>query len=126
MIYTITLNPALDRTLYVKKIQYDDSSRIEREQRYAGGKGIDVSRVLTTLGADNKALGFVGGFAGEELEGRLLNKGISSDFIGISGESRTNIIVNDMSTETQIVFSARGTEITPHALMQLIHKVANY
>ncbi len=50
MIYTITLNPALDRTLYVKRIQYDDSNRIEKEQRYAGGKGIDVSRVLTTLG----------------------------------------------------------------------------
>ena len=125
MIYTITLNPALDRTLYVKKIQYDDSSRIEKEQRYAGGKGIDVSRVLTILGVDNKALGFVGGFAGEELEGRLLNKGISSDFISISGETRTNIIVNDISTGTQTVFSARGPEITPHALMQLIHKVEN-
>ena len=74
MIYTITLNPALDRTLYVKKIQYDDSSRIEKEERYAGGKGIDVSRVLTTLGIGNKALGFVGGCTGEELEGRLLNE----------------------------------------------------
>lgn len=76
MIYTITLNPALDRTLYVKKIQYDDSSRIEKEERYAGGKGIDVSRVLTTLGIGNKALGFVGGCTGEELEGRLLNEGV--------------------------------------------------
>ncbi len=46
MIYTIALNPALDRTFRVKKIQYDDSSRIEKEQRYAGGKGIDVSREL--------------------------------------------------------------------------------
>ena len=123
MIYTITLNPALDRTLYVKKINYDDSVRIEKEQRYAGGKGIDVSRVLTILGVDNKALGFVGGFAGEELEGRLLNKGISSDFISISGETRTNIIINDISTKTQTVFSAKGPSITPHALMQLIHKV---
>ena len=125
MIYTITLNPALDRTLYVKKIQYDDSSRIEKEERYAGGKGIDVSRVLTTLGIGNKALGFVGGCTGEELEGRLLNEGVSSNFISISGETRTNIIVNDMSTGTHTVFSARGPEITPHALMQLIHKVEN-
>ena len=125
MIYTITLNPALDRTLYVKKMKYDDSIRIEKEQRYAGGKGIDVSRVLTILGVENKALGFVGGFAGEELEGRLLNDGISSDFISISGETRTNIVVNDISAETQTVFSARGPEITPHALMQLIHKVEN-
>lgn len=123
MIYTITLNPALDRTLWVEKIQPDDSNRIEREQRYAGGKGIDVSKVLTTLGVSNKALGFVGGFAGEELEGRLLNEGITSDFISISGETRTNIIVNDMNKGTQTVFSATGPEINPHALMQLVHKV---
>jgi 6-phosphofructokinase 2 len=123
MIYTITANPALDRTLWVEKIQPDDSNRIEREERYAGGKGVDVTKVLTTLGVSNKALGFIGGFAGEELEGKLLNEGIISDFIRISGETRTNIIVNDMSTGTQTVFSARGPEINPHALMQLIHKV---
>jgi len=81
--------------------------------------------VLTTLGVSNKALGFVGGFAGEELEGRLLNEGITSDFINISGETRTDIIVNDMSTGNQTVFSARGPEINPHELMQLIHGVEN-
>ena len=123
MIYTITLNPALDRTLWVEKIQPDESNRIEREQRYAGGKGIDVSKVLVTLGVSNKALGFVGGFAGEELEGRLLNEGLTTDFIRISGETRTNIIVNDMSTATQTVFTARGPEINPHELMKLIQRV---
>jgi 6-phosphofructokinase 2 len=123
MVYTITLNPALDRTLWLEKIQPDESNRIEKEQRYAGGKGIDVSKVMKTLGVSNKALGFVGGFAGEELEGRLLNEGISCDFIRISGETRTNIIVNDMSTGSQTVFSASGPEIKSYELMQMIHKV---
>lgn len=123
MVYTITLNPALDRTLWLKKIQPDESNRIEKEQRYAGGKGIDVSKVLTTLGMSNRTLGFVGGFAGEELEGRLLNEGISCDFIRISGETRTNIIVNDMSTGSQTVFSASGPEIKSYELMKMIHKV---
>jgi 6-phosphofructokinase 2 len=123
MVYTITLNPALDRTLRVEKIQPDESNRIEKEQRYAGGKGIDVSKVMKTLGVSNKALGFVGGFAGEELEGRLLNEGVSCDFIRISGETRTNIIANDMSTGMQTVFSASGPEIKPYELMQMIHKV---
>jgi 6-phosphofructokinase 2 len=123
MVYTITLNPALDRTLWVQEIQPDESNRIEREQRYAGGKGIDISKVMKTLGVSNKALGFVGGFAGEELEGRLLNEGIICDFIRISGETRTNIIVNDMSTGMQTVFSASGPEIKPYELMQMIHKV---
>src|SRR4030042_4387357 len=123
MVYTVTLNPALDRTLWVKRIKPDDSNRIEKEERYAGGKGIDVSKVLTTFGVNNMALGFVGGFAGEELEGRLLNEGISCDFIRISGETRTNIIVNDMSTGMQTIFSASGPEIKPYELMKMIHKV---
>ncbi len=62
----------------MEKIRPDDSNRIARELRYAGGKGIDVSRVLTTLGVVNRALGLVGGFAGEELEGRLLNERIAT------------------------------------------------
>jgi 6-phosphofructokinase 2 len=123
MIYSVTLNPALDRTLWVKKILPDESNRIEREERYAGGKGIDVSRVLTTLGVRNRAIGFVGGFTGEELEGRLLNEGIECDLFRISGETRTNIIVNDIGTGSQILFSDRGPEIRPYELMQMIHKV---
>jgi 6-phosphofructokinase 2 len=123
MVYTITLNPALDRTIWVKKIKADDSNRIQQEERYAGGKGIDVSKVLTTLKVLNKALGFIGGFAGEEVEGRLLNEGISCDFIRISGETRTNIVVNDMSNRKQTVYSASGPEIRPYELMRIIHKV---
>jgi len=89
MVYTITLDPALDRTIWVKKIEADDSNRIDREERFADGRGVDVSKVLTTLEVRNNALGFIGGFAGEEVEGRLLNQGISCDFIKISGETRT-------------------------------------
>lgn len=123
MIYTITLNPALDRNIWIEKVRYDDSNRIQKEERYAAGKGIDVSRVLTTLGIRNKALGFVGGFDGEELEGRLLNEGIGCDFIRISGETRTNIIINDLGKESQTIFSARGPEIKPYELIQIIHKI---
>jgi len=122
MIYTVSLNPALDRMLWIGKIDPDDSNRIEKEEKYAGGKGIDVSRVLTEFGVSNKALGFAGGFAGEELEGRLLNEGISCDFVRISGETRTNIIVNER-TGNQIVFNAKGPEIKPYELMQIIHKI---
>jgi 6-phosphofructokinase 2 len=126
MIYSITFNPALDRTLWVENIKPDDSNRVEREERYAGGKGIDVSRVLTTLGVMNKALGFIGGFTGEELEGRMLNQGVACDFVRISNETRTNIIVTDITRGTQTVFSASGPEIEPYELMQMIHKVEKF
>lgn len=125
MIYTITLNPALDRTIWIKGINPDDCNRIETEQLYAGGKGIDVSKVLTKFGVKNKALGFVGGFAGEELEGLLINEGVACDFVRIAGRTRTNIIVNDMSANTQTLFNAKGPTITAYELMLIIHKIEN-
>ena len=123
MIYTITLNPALDRTIWVEKMQYDDSNRIEKEERFAGGKGIDVSKVLTVLGVSNRALGFIGGFTGDELEGRLVNEGIQCDFTGIPCETRTNIVINNTGTGSQTFFSARGPGVRPYELMQMVHKV---
>ena len=123
MIYTITLNPALDRNLWIESVRTDDSNRIQKEERYAAGKGIDVSRVLKTLGVRNNALGFVGGFDGEEMEGRLINEGISCTFTKISGETRTNIVINDMEKESQTIFSAPGPEIMPFELMRIIQQV---
>ncbi len=126
MIYTITLNPALDRTIWINKTTPDDCNRIENEQMYAGGKGIDVSKVLTSFGVKNKALGFVGGFAGQELEGMLINEGVACDFVRISGRTRTNIIINDHETGRQSLYNARGPEITAYELMQIIHKVEDF
>ncbi len=123
MIYTITLNPALDRTLWIDKIRDDVSNRILEEHSFAGGKSIDVSRVLKNLGVDNTALGFVGGFAGRELEGRLLNVGVQSDFVRVSGETRTNIIIHENETGKQVNFNARGPEIRPSEIMQLVEQI---
>lgn len=126
MIYTITLNPALDRSIWINATAPDDCNRIEDEQLYAGGKGVDVSKVLTSFGVTNKALGFVGGFAGEELEGMLINEGIACDFVRISGKTRTNIIINDMAGGNQTLYNARGPEISAYELMHLIHKVEDF
>jgi len=123
MIYTITLNPALDRTIWIDRIRDDVSNRILDECSYAGGKSIDVSKVLKNLGMDSIALGFVGGFAGRELEGRLLNEGIQSDFIRVAGETRTNIILHEKETGRQLAFNARGPEIRPSEIMQLVEQL---
>ena len=55
-VYTLALNPAIDRTFWVDRIDYDESNRVKQECRYPGGKGIDVSRVLTSLGVPNVAM----------------------------------------------------------------------
>lgn len=123
MIYTVTLNPALDRTIYVDRLSLTEPNRIQREERYAGGKGIDVSRALAALGVESVALGLVGGFDGKEFEGRLLNEGIACDFTRISGETRTNIVVEDLSTDQETPLLARGPEVQPFELVDFVAKL---
>ena len=93
MIYTITLSPSLDRIINVEELIYDDVNKIEEERRRAAGRGIDVSRVIRELGGQSIALGFIGGYDGLELEGRLINEGVTCNFTRINSETRTNNIV---------------------------------
>ena len=80
MIYTVTLNPALDRFIVVEQLLAEDTTRILSETAYAAGKGINVSRVIRELGGHSVALGLVGGYEGLQLEGLLINAGVMSDF----------------------------------------------
>jgi 6-phosphofructokinase 2 len=120
LIYTVTLNPALDRTLHVESLVPGQSTRIRSEARFAGGKGIDVSRALREMGSDNVALGLVGGFDGKELEGRLLLSGVACRFTRIANETRTNIIIQDESSGTETALLARGPEVQPPELMDFL------
>ena len=120
MIYTVTLNPALDRTLNVESLAPGQSTRIRSEARFAGGKGIDVSRALREMGSDNIALGLVGGFDGKELEGRLLLTGVACRFTHIANETRTNIIIQDESNGAETALLARGPEVQPSELMDFL------
>lgn len=116
MLYTITLNPALDRTIWLDHLQDDINNRIEREERFPGGKGIGVSRVLTALGVYNCALGFAGGFHGAELEARLLEGGIQCNFTPIEEETRSNIVIHERSTGRQLLLSSKGPRIFPQEI----------
>jgi 6-phosphofructokinase 2 len=120
VIYTVTLNPALDRTLHVESLAPGQSTRIRSEARFAGGKGIDVSRALREIGSDSIALGLVGGFDGKELEGRLLLTGVACRFTHIANETRTNIIIQDESNGTETALLARGPEVQPSELMDFL------
>jgi 6-phosphofructokinase 2 len=123
MIYTITLNPALDRTIEIDGLKADDANRIVGEARYAGGKGIDCSRVIEELGGESTALGFIGGYDGLELEGRLINEGIICEFTRIGGQTRTNIIIVDHKKKTQIILNAAGPAITPAEIGLFFQKI---
>jgi 1-phosphofructokinase family hexose kinase len=123
MIYTVTLNPALDRTVAVKQLLEDDTNRILSEHYYAGGKGIDVSRVIRELGGLSIALGLVGGYDGLHLEGLLINAGVMTDFTKISGETRTNIIIKEQATGRQLAISATGPDVSATEIGQFYQHV---
>ena len=78
MIYTITFNPALDYVIQNRNIKIGEINRAEEEHILAGGKGINVSIILKTLGIDTTALGFIAGFVGEEIERKVKKYGIKT------------------------------------------------
>ena len=86
MIYTVTVNPALDYVLQLEKVNRGEVNRTNNDSFLAGGKGINVSQILNQLNVDNTAWGFVGGFTGKELVRQLNQKRIESDFVTISDE----------------------------------------
>jgi len=122
MIYTVTLNPALDRAVFVERLLEDDTTRIVSETLYAAGKGIDVSRVIRELGGQSVAMGMVGGYDGLQLEGLLINAGVMTNFTRIAGETRTNIILKEEKTGHQHVISAAGTATAQTSGTELCHR----
>lgn len=101
MIYTVTLNPSLDYMVEVPAFQLRKTNRTDNESLKAGGKGINVSLLLKNLGLKSTALGFVGGFIGEEILRQLDEQGITHYFIKVAeGNSRINVkLINEEGTE---------------------------
>lgn len=101
MIYTVTLNPSLDYIISVDQLHIGTVNRACCDQILPGGKGINVSIVLTNLGVDNTALGFLGGFTGTKIENDLVQLGCNTEFIWIDDEiSRINVkIKSEQETE---------------------------
>lgn len=95
MIYTCTLNPALDKMGYVEKIQLNQMNRLAHIENDAGGKGINVSRDIKALNHKSVAVGFLGGSAGTFIEMLLRREDIDHHMIEILGNTRTNLKVFD-------------------------------
>ncbi len=112
MIYTITLNPALDHYMETADLRVDDANRVQAECLFAGGKGIDVSRAIRHLGGDSMALGFIGGHNGQILVDMLKAEGVTPYFTPISQETRRDIIINRVRRGGQTLLNARGPAVT--------------
>lgn len=121
MVYTVTFNPAVDYIVHTKELRAGATNRSDSEEIYFGGKGINVSIVLSELGVKSKALGFVAGFTGAAIERGVSEKGIDADFVHLSGGfSRINVkIKSDEETE----LNGQGPKIPDEAVQQLFAKL---
>ncbi|MDU5261432.1 MAG: 1-phosphofructokinase [Clostridium celatum] len=121
MIYTITFNPALDYIVKMDEFNLGHVNRSNNEFVYAGGKGINVSIVLNNLEVKSKALGFIAGFTGDEIERRVREFGCDTDFIKLKeGMSRINVKIK-ADVESEI--NGGGPEISAEALEELYGKL---
>ncbi len=120
MIYTVTLNPSIDYIVEVDEFHLDHLNRIDRESKFPGGKGINVSRVLNTNGIENKALGFIGGFTGGFIESVLVNEGVQTDFVHVNEDSRINI---KLKTGEETELNGLGPTLTAENLEDLYSKL---
>lgn len=123
MIYTLTLNPSLDYVMELTSLVPGSMNRASKTHLYPGGKGINVSAVLTELGMENTALGFIAGFTGDELERRLNALGLKTGFTRLaSGLTRINVKLPGSAT-TEI--NAPGPEVSKKDLEDMTVRLTN-
>lgn len=121
MVYTLTMNPAVDYLIYLDELCPGEIQRAKREGIYFGGKGINVSRVLTALGTENVALGFLAGFTGRAIADGLTAEGIRTDFCFLpSGMTRINVKLRH-GTETDV--NCTGADVPAKAMEELYGKL---
>ena len=121
MIYTITFNPALDYIMNIDNLQLGAVNRSKSEKILSGGKGINVSLVLTNLGVENTALGFVAGFTGKNIEDIINASGCKTDFVYLKeGLSRINVKIMS-KPETEI--NGNGPCISEDDVKKLYEKL---
>lgn len=121
MIYTVTFNPSLDYVVQVEHLELGKVNRTTTEHIYPGGKGNNVSVILSNLGHQSKALGFKAGFTGEQMEKMLQEFGCFTDFIPLEqGMTRINVKVKS-DEESEI--NGQGPVISKDAIHTLYDKL---
>lgn len=123
MIYTVTFNPSIDYIVDVKNFELGSVNRTSTELMFPGGKGINVSMVLSNLGFENTALGFLAGFTGKSVQKMLEVNGVNADFIEVEeGLTRINVKIRAQQ-ESEI--NGMGPAIKESDIEKLYEKLDN-
>ncbi len=116
MIYTVTLNPSIDYIVRLDQVQVGSVNRMDSDDKFAGGKGINVSRVLKRLDIPNTATGFIGGFTGKFITDTLAEEEIETRFVQVAEDTRINVKIK-ADQETEI--NGTGPNVEPAQLEEL-------
>ncbi len=122
MIVTVTLNPAIDRTFFVRGFSWNRTIRASQTVLGMGGKATDASWVLGELGYANTAMGFAAGATGRQMERMLQARGCRTDFTWVEGETRTNIVVISMEGKGQSTLVSEGLSINKSDIQTFSNK----
>lgn len=125
MIVTVTMNPAIDKTVDIDLLEQGGLNRIKHVEVDAGGKGINVSKTIKELGGTSIAAGFLAGHAGALIENVLKEYGIKTDFITVDGETRTNLKVVETSGEVTEL-NEPGPIVTEAHVEELLKRLDSY
>ncbi|MFD2829516.1 1-phosphofructokinase [Corticicoccus populi] len=120
MIYTVTFNPSVDYIVRLSELEEGELNRSNQTEKFPGGKGINVSRIVKEHGKETLALGFIGGFTGEFIKDELNLRSIQHDFVEVEGDTRINVKLKT-SVETEI--NASGPVITEENIQSLINQI---
>ncbi|MCX7710157.1 MAG: 1-phosphofructokinase [Clostridia bacterium] len=123
MIITITLNPAVDKTVEIIDFEVGTVNRVSTTRLDAGGKGINVSKVVRSLGGNSRATGILGGTTGSFIKEAMDRLGIENDFLFIEGETRTNLKVVDSKRKTNTDINEPGPSIASSDIEALKQKI---
>ncbi|WP_075858936.1 1-phosphofructokinase [Carboxydothermus pertinax] len=108
LVFTVTLNPAVDKTVTVEKLIVGGVNRVQELRIDPGGKGINVARVLNNFGTEVAAFGLIAGHQGRFIQSKLEGEGIKTYFINVPGETRTNLKIVDMASTTTTEINEPG------------------
>lgn len=112
MILTVTLNPSVDHALFVEGLKLGDTNRVQRTEKDAGGKGVNLSRVVDELTGRTLATGFLGGGPGAYVRAVLDREGVPHRFLDVTGDTRVNFSVEDGSGRPPTTFNEKGPTIS--------------
>lgn len=121
MIYTVTLNPSIDFIVRLESLSLGEVNRMTSDDKFAGGKGINVSRILQRLAIANIATGFIGGFTGQFVTDSLAAESIATDFVTVDQDTRINVKIK-ADDETEI--NGTGPIITEEQVQALENKLS--